>query len=90
MKRLRLIESPNHSYLQNYYPSLSKYRPSLVEDYESQISLPLPLGTIIMEGNAMCEYNNYFSLNNNSKDAANYYHGYQYSNPNFMILHRKM
>ena len=34
-----------------------------------------------MEDSAICENNDYFSLNTNSKDAITYHHGYQYSNP---------
>ena len=50
----------NHNGTREHYSPLSKFPPlSLVDDYESQISLPLPTGTIVMDHNA----NNYFSIN---------------------------
>ena len=56
---------------ENYSP-LSKFPPlSIVDDYESQISLPPPTGTIIVDQNE----NKYFSPNYlQTKDAKDYPH----------------
>ena len=65
-----------------HYSPLSKFpRPSIVDDYESQISIPPPLGTIITDYNFINENNDYLALDPFNSEVVTYNSRSAYSSP---------